>query len=101
MSSELNGLQAKVKETGSQATFVHCYAHQFNLVLTKGVNYIKEVKLLFGTICKITTFFSKSTKRMHVLEPMGAPRLPTPAPTRLSELEGIVPRNVPVHGRFR
>jgi Domain of unknown function (DUF4371)/hAT family C-terminal dimerisation region len=83
MASELNGLQAKIKAVAPQATFVHCYAHLLNLVLSKGANNIKDVRIFFGTLAGMAAFFSKSTKRMHVLESKGVNgRIPTSAPTR-------------------
>ena len=33
MSSELNGVQVKIKEDLPEAMFLHCYAHKLNLVL--------------------------------------------------------------------
>lgn len=33
MSSELNGVQARIKEKVPEAMFTHCYAHKLNLVL--------------------------------------------------------------------
>ena len=33
MSSELNGVQAKIKEDVPEAMFLHCYAHKLNLML--------------------------------------------------------------------
>ena len=40
MSSELNGVQGKVKSVYPQALFVHCYAHVLNLVLSQSVQEI-------------------------------------------------------------
>lgn len=34
MASELNGMQAKIKERVPEAMFTHCYAHKLNLVLS-------------------------------------------------------------------
>ena len=33
MSSELNGVQARIKDDVPEAMFLHCYAHKLNLVL--------------------------------------------------------------------
>lgn len=43
MASELNGLQAKIKKLAKSALFLHCYAHNMNLVLSSGtINIIKR-----------------------------------------------------------
>lgn len=41
MASGLNGVHALVKETITQALFVHCYAHTLNLVMSQGVSKIR------------------------------------------------------------
>ena len=33
MLDELNGVQAKVKESAPDAIFIHCFTHKLNLVL--------------------------------------------------------------------
>ncbi|CAB1314572.1 unnamed protein product [Coregonus sp. 'balchen'] len=44
ITSELTGIEAKIKERVPEITYTHCYAHKFNL------------------------FFNKSTKRTHLLD---------------------------------
>lgn len=82
MASELNGLQSKVKGDAPQALFIHCYAHQLNLVLSKSVKDIRQARIFFSHLSGFASFFSKSTKRSHVLDSVQARRLPTNAPTR-------------------
>ncbi|KAL2083806.1 hypothetical protein ACEWY4_021579 [Coilia grayii] len=82
MASDLNGLQAKVREVAPSATFVHCYAHRLNLVLSQGVKFIPKAKVFFAHLSAFTSFFSKSSKRVAMLEEIGCARMPRNAPTR-------------------
>ena len=82
MASHLNGLQAKVREVAPCATFVHCYAHRLNLVLSQGVKAIPQAKYFFAHLGGFTYFFSKSSKRVTFLEEFRCARLPRNAPTR-------------------
>jgi hypothetical protein len=78
MSSELNGLQSKIKSTVPQALFIHCYANRLNLVLQDAVGEIQEVKIFFATLSGISFFFffSKSTKRTNVLNRICSRKIP-------------------------
>ena len=49
MASELNGVQAKVKEKVPEAMFTHCYAHQLNLVLLHSAKLMPECRTFFKT----------------------------------------------------
>ena len=82
MASHLNGLQAKLREVAPCATFVHCYAHRLNLVLSQGVKAIPQAKYFFAHLGGFTSFFSKSSKRIALLEEFRCARLPRNAPTR-------------------
>ena len=82
MSSELKGLQSKVKEVATQANFVHCYAHKLNLALSHGSNEINKSRIFFSDLGGFSTFFSKSTKRTNTLNSYNVSHLPTNAPTR-------------------
>ena len=44
MSSELNGVQAKIKEDVPKAMFLHWYAHKLNLVLSHSAKCMPECK---------------------------------------------------------
>ena len=65
MASELNGVQAKIKERVKEAMFTHCYAHKLNLVLSHSAKCMPECKTFFKTVEGLGSFFSKSTKRTH------------------------------------
>ncbi|XP_053567618.1 zinc finger MYM-type protein 1 [Bombina bombina] len=91
MASELNGVQAKIKEKVPEATFMHCYAHKLNLVLLHSAKSIPECQVFFSTLEGLATFFSKSTKLTHLLDDFVKRRLPRAAPTRWSSNSRLVP----------
>ena len=70
MSSELNGVQARIKEDVPEAMFLHCYAHKLNLVLLHSAKCIPEdcIKHFLKRLKVLNAFFSKSTKRTHLLD---------------------------------
>ena len=68
LSSELNGVQAKVKKDVPEAMFLHCYAHKLNLVLLHLAICMPECKAFFKTLEGLSAFFSKSTKRTYLLD---------------------------------
>ncbi|KAK7909674.1 hypothetical protein WMY93_014358 [Mugilogobius chulae] len=84
MASELNGVQAKIKEKVPEAIFTHCYAHKLNLVLLHSAKCIPECKVFFKTVEGLGAFFSKSTKRTHLMDNVIKQRLPRAAATRWS-----------------
>lgn len=84
MASELNGVQAKVKEKVPEAMFTHCYAHKLNLVLLHSAKCMPECRTFFKTAEGLASFFSKSTKRTHLLDDVVKRRLPRAAPARWS-----------------
>ena len=47
MASELNGVQAKIKEKVPEAIFTHCYAHKLNLVLLHSAKCMPESRISF------------------------------------------------------
>ena len=49
MSSELNGVQAKVKDHAPDAIFIHCYAHRLNLVLSQAASSNAKCNVFFST----------------------------------------------------
>lgn len=66
--SDLNGVQAKLKETIPQALFVHCYAHILNLVMAQGASKVGECKVFFSYLSGFSFFFSHSAKRTKLLD---------------------------------
>ena len=82
MSSELYGVQAKIKEDVPEAMFLHCYAHKLILVLLHSTKCMPECKAFFKTFQCLSAFFSKSNKRTHLLNNVVKRRLPRTSPTR-------------------
>ena len=50
MSSELNGVQVRIKEKVPQAMFTHCCAHKLSLVLLHSAKCVPECKAFFKTL---------------------------------------------------
>lgn len=84
MSSELNEVQAKIKEKVPQAMFTHCYAHKLNVVLQHSAKCMPECRAFFKTIEGLGAFFNKCTKRTQLLDDVVKRRLPRAASTRWS-----------------
>lgn len=82
MSGNTAGVQTRIKTKYPSAHFVHCYAHQLNLVLQKAASQHKEVKIFFANLHAFSSFFGKSPKRTSVLDQVVNKRLPKSAPTR-------------------
>ena len=61
MASELNGVQAKIKEKVVEAMFTHCYAHKLNLVLLHSAKCMPKCRTFFKTAEGLASFFNKST----------------------------------------
>lgn len=56
MSGPSSGLQARLKETFPQAHFVHCYAHQLNLIMQQACSSLTSIRIFFCTSV-FATFF--------------------------------------------
>ena len=82
MSGELNGVQAKVKESVPDVIFIHCFAHKLNLVLIQATSSISKCKIFFSTLGGLSSFFTSSSKRTTVLDDIVKKRFPKLAPTR-------------------
>uniref|UniRef100_A0A3B3RTZ4 HAT C-terminal dimerisation domain-containing protein n=1 Tax=Paramormyrops kingsleyae TaxID=1676925 RepID=A0A3B3RTZ4_9TELE len=67
MSGIYLGVQARIWEKEPLATYVHCAAHNLNLVLNDAVKNISEMERFYETIEHIYTFFGNSIKRWTML----------------------------------
>ncbi|GBP15113.1 Retrovirus-related Pol polyprotein from transposon TNT 1-94 [Eumeta japonica] len=67
MSGAQGGVQTKIKLQCPMAVFIPCYAHVLNLVLSRSLENIPELKQFFGHINYIIIFY-KSTKRSGLLK---------------------------------
>nr|CAI5859261.1 unnamed protein product [Callosobruchus analis] len=70
MSGKTNGVQAP--RTYPHAHFIHCYAHQFNLIIQRAAQCNKN----------ISTFSTRALKRTAILDEVVKRRLPRAAPIR-------------------
>ena len=82
MSGDTRGVQSFVKETYPSAHYIHCYAHQTNLVLQKLSTNIPQVNLFFASLSGFSTFFSSSPKRSDALREVCNKRLSRTCETR-------------------
>lgn len=82
MSSEVNGLQSKIKAVAPKALFIYCYAHRLNLVLNRGLDHLTAIKTFFAHLGSLGSYFSKSTKRTNILNELNVPRIPSNCQTR-------------------
>lgn len=64
------------------ALFIHCYAHQLNLVLTQRASKIKECKIFFAHFSGLAAFSSRSLRHTQLLDYICSCRLPCVAPMR-------------------
>ena len=77
-----NGVQALIKAVYPKAHFIHCYAHQLNLILQKATSANSKVRIFFNSLSGIPPFFSKSPQRMAALEQIAGRRIPSSPSTR-------------------
>ena len=82
MSGQHRGVQSIVSEAMLIAHYVHCYAHQLNLVLRQATSQIDSVRVFFAHLNSFPAFFSHSTKRVSCLDDCVAIRIPRSAQTR-------------------
>jgi hypothetical protein len=47
MNGRLNGVQKIVNNNYKNAHFIHCYAHQLNLILTQATSQNREIRIFF------------------------------------------------------
>ena len=82
MSGHVSGVNVFIKDVYPNAHYVHCYAHQINLIMTQSVSQIPEVGEFFRNMSLIPTFFSQSPQRCSVLDEIIGKRLPKTVKTR-------------------
>ena len=61
MSSEIAGIQAKIKEISPLAVYTHCFAHSLNLSIAASCK-VQEVRNLIGLINESYFFLSNRSK---------------------------------------
>lgn len=60
MKGEVGGVQARFREKHPEAVYVHCYAHELNLVLCHTCSAVPEADYFFETLGNVYSFFSAS-----------------------------------------
>ncbi|XP_063755768.1 zinc finger MYM-type protein 1-like [Eleginops maclovinus] len=76
------GVQTKVQDVYVNAHYVHCYAHQLNLLMQQVTSHIPKVSNFFSDLAGFSSFFSRSPKRTSVLDRVLAHRLPRASTVR-------------------
>ena len=85
MSSEMAGVQAKIKEISPRALYTHCYSHCLNLAIAASCN-VQEVRNLISLINESYLFLSNSPKRERLFELTVKEFLPSSAHRKLPGL---------------
>lgn len=67
MSGIYSGVQSRLKEIEKNATYIHCAAHNLNLVINDAMNGVPEIRNFFSNIQEIYTFFGLSINRWDLL----------------------------------
>ncbi|XP_050777078.1 zinc finger MYM-type protein 1-like isoform X3 [Gopherus flavomarginatus] len=68
MSGEISSLQTRIREIAPNALFMHCCAHDFNLILIDALSSNVQTRLFFGTLESLFTFFSGSLPHLSILK---------------------------------
>lgn len=76
------GVQRKIIDVYKNAHYVHCYAHQLNLIIQQATSHIPRIGTFFSDLGGFSAFFSRSHKRIAVLDQVVAHRLPRASTTR-------------------
>lgn len=66
MSSDQNGVQAKIRQHCKNAVYVHCRSHVLALALAAGCRNIPPIRNMFDKVEKLTWFLSGSAKRKEI-----------------------------------
>ena len=82
MRGSANGVQVQMKKLFPHAHYVHCYAHQLNLIIKKVSSSNKRIKLFFSSVNGIGVFFTISPKRKSQLQIYCTAQIPRVCETR-------------------
>lgn len=96
MSGAYGGVQKFINDRQPLAVYIHCAAHNLNLVINDAVSAVREVQAFFTTLQELYAFFGHSIRRWDLLSSItgeSAVTLKKLNPTRwagrLSSLMGI------------
>lgn len=82
MRGKKGGVNFKVKNHYPLAHYVHCYAHQLNLILQNASKICKGSKVFFEQLIALSNLFARSPKRVNVLKNYSNKKVPRPTETR-------------------
>ncbi|XP_035221846.1 zinc finger MYM-type protein 1-like [Stegodyphus dumicola] len=82
MKGKKTGVQAKIKAVYTNVHFIHCYAHQLNLIMKNAASISRNAKIFFSNILAIPTFFSRSPQRVSILKKHMNVSIPRPSSAR-------------------
>ena len=68
MRGQYNGVKARIQKESPQCLFIWIFDRMLNLVIVETCGSSLSAKMLFGTLEKLYTFFSKSRKRNDILQ---------------------------------
>ncbi|XP_078515047.1 52 kDa repressor of the inhibitor of the protein kinase-like [Lissotriton helveticus] len=81
MSGSHGDVQKRIRDVYPYAHYVHCHAHQLNLIMQQAVSKISETQIFFQDVGGMAAFFSRSPKRMEALQEIVDKRVPRGAST--------------------
>jgi len=67
MSGLYSGVQKQIKDQVPLTQYVHCCAHNLNLIISDAAKSLKQVTYFFETVQSIFNFFSSSAPRWSIL----------------------------------
>ena len=67
MSGRYSGLQKRIKDQVPNTEYVHCAAHNLNLVINDSVSHISEVSQFYDIVHRLYVYFSESLPRWQDL----------------------------------
>lgn len=68
MSGRFSGLQSKIKELSPLALYIHCCAHNLNLVLIDSIRSSLDAVTFFGTLETLYSFITSSLPRLKLFQ---------------------------------
>jgi Domain of unknown function (DUF4371) len=89
MSGNAKGVQRILQDIYKYAIFIHCYAHQLNLVVKKMCSSVTDIKIFFANLTGFSQFFKKSPKKSDLLEEENSRRIPRAVPTRWTSISAV------------
>ena len=78
----LTSVQTIIQRHYEYAFYIHCYAHQLNLVIARAASQNQQVRIFFTNLSNVTNFFSNSPQRAEILDNIVGKRIPRASSTR-------------------